>query len=681
MLTGRRLFEGETVSDILAEVLKTEPDWGRLPAETPPAARRLLQRCLQRDPQRRLHHMADAGLEIDEALANPDPLPDGTLAGAPAKAAPGKERLVWLAMVTGLLAALAAVALWPDPAPERQLVQSMMMPPVGWDHASASPFAVSPDGRQVAFVANPRAGSEESAGESSAIWIRDLAAAEARRLIDAEVEAYPFWSPDGRWIGFFGDGKLNKILVEGGPVVPICDATEGRGGTWNADGTIVFQRDWSESLMKVAAGGGTPEPVTTLDKDRFDIAHRWPHFLPDGRHFLYYVVSTTNPANSEHSGIYVGSLDSDETRLLMRSESRALFSDGHLLFRAGSTLMAQPFDTSTFAITGDPSPVSTDVPGGAISWGGANFGAGGGVIVHLRGIRSSLSALTWRDREGNELDTIDEPAGYWEPALSHDGKRLAVAVGIQAADIWIYDLERDTRTRFTFDTADDRQPLWSPDDDRLVFTSSRASRGEIWMRPTSGQEAELLFSVDANIVLTDWSTDGRYIFFSTTNREDNSIDLWAFDTESSQASPVATGPFDQQGASLSPDRKWLAFVSDESGPGEVYVQRFPEADGRWMVSSDGGARGAFQPTWSDDGRELLYYRDGTVLAVPVTPGTEFSFGKPQVLFPVTVKSGQGNVMLVTDRGQRILTNELPPVDPGKSGARLIQNWLEGLAVP
>ena len=203
---------------------------------------------------------------------------------------------------------------------------------------------MSPDGSQIAYVAYARPDNDERASGTNTIWIRDLDSPEPRQLTSSDGDAYPFWSPDGRWIGFFANGKLNKIESRGGPVIPLCDATDGRGGSWNEDGVIIFQRDWSEGLMKVAAGGGTPEPLTTLNTDRMDIAHRWPPFLPDGRHFLYYVACTTNPAASEHSGIYIGSLDSDESRLLLKSESRALYSRGHLLYRAGSTLMAHPFD-------------------------------------------------------------------------------------------------------------------------------------------------------------------------------------------------------------------------------------------------------------------------------------------------------------------------------------------------
>jgi len=428
--------------------------------------------------------------------------------------------------------------------------------------------------------------------------------------------------------------------------------------------------------MKVAAGGGKPEMLTTLHTDRFDVAHRWPSFLPDGRHFLFYVVSTTNTITSEHSGIYLGSLESDETRLVLASESRGLYAHGHLLYRAGSTLMAHPFDADTREFTGDPVPISTDIPGGAISWGGAHFGVSeSGVLVHMRGAGATSSILQWRSRDGEVLETLGEPEGFWEPALSHDGTRVAVSIGEAAGDIWIHDLTRDARTRFTFDPADDRNPHWSPDDSQIAFDSVRESGGEIYVRTTLGQgDVEQLFVSEGRVLLTDWSVDGRFIFFSRLTLGEDGWDTWTYDMEKREAAPLLAGPFNQFGAVLSPDGKWLAFQSNETGNDEVYVQAFPEPQGRWMISNGGG----LQPQWGASGREIYLYSASGIASVAVAADAGFSFGSPELLFSVNMKSSVSTAYAVSNDGQRILTNELPPSDRSKIGARLIQNWTAAL---
>lgn len=679
MLTGARLFDGETVSDTLAGVLRADVPWDQLPKSTPPTLRKLLVRCLERDPSRRLQAIAEARIALEDLRAGRS---DESQPRSTAKSSSrfARERLVWMIVVVALIAAVAMMSFRRDATRQEPLTQSILLPPPGWDFAPASPFAVSPNGRQVAYVAFARSDNESATTGTNGIWIRDLGVPEPRQLTITDGDAYPFWSPDGRWLGFFANGKLNKIEARGGPVVPLCDATNGRGGTWNEGGTIIFQRAWSEGLMKVPAGGGTPQPVTTLNKDRFDIAHRWPQFLPDGRHFLYFVVSTTNPSTSENSGIYVGSLDSNESRFMLKSESRALYSRGHLVYRAGSTLMAHAFDASTQRLSGDPIPVATDIPGGAISWGGAQFGASdAGVIVHMRGTGATSTQLNWRDRQGKLLKTIGDPAGYWEASLSHDGTRLAVSVGQDVGDIWILDLERDMRTRFTFDPADDRTPIWSPDDQQLAFASGRNGEGEIYVRPASGQgDAKLLFTANTQIVLTDWSGDGRLILFDRLALGDDAWDVWALDAQSSEAKPLLSGRFDQMEARLSPDGHWIAFVSDESGKTEAYVQSFPEAKGRLTVSSDSGRRAVSKPRWQGDGREIYYLQGGSVVAVPVRGDATLSFGTPTALFSVSVTSFSQADYAVSPDGQRILTNELPPADPSKIGARLIQNWTAAL---
>jgi len=671
MLTGKRLFDGETVSDTLAGVLRADVPWDAVPHNTPKGLRRLMTRCLERDVSRRLQAIAEARIALEDLKAGRGDESVRQPAGRGASRL-RRERLAWMLGVVVLGAAVAALGLRRTDGPIQPVVQSTLLPPSGWDFAPASPFAVNPDGSQVAYVAIARPDHESIAAGSKSIWISDLALPEPRRLADTDGDAYPFWSPDGRWLGFFANGKLNKVDARGGPVIPLCDATDGRGGTWNAAGIILFQRAWSEGLMKVSAAGGTSEPLTTLNKDRIDVAHRWPIFLPDGRHFLFYVVSTTNPNLSEFSGIYIGSLDSKDVRFLLKTESRALYARQHLLYRAGSTLMAHPFDASKLQFTGDATPLAVDVPGGAVSWGGAEFGTSeSGLLAHLRGAEATSTLLRWRDRDGEVQEIVSAPGNYAEPRLSHDGTRIAAAVGRDAGDIWIYDLQRDVRTRFTFDLADERTPVWSADDGQLAFVSGRSSNREIYVRPTSGQgDPRLLFSADTQIELTDWSRDGRSIFFNRLNPQGSEV--WTLDVQKPEAAPLLTGGWFED-ARLSPDGKWLAFTSGESGKAEIYVQSFPAAGGRSIVSSDAAPGNAAFPTWRPDGRELFYLRGSEIFAVPVTADASFSFGTPKVLFRVSVTVNSPDYSVSAD-GQRILTNELPPADQSKIGARLIQNW-------
>ena len=677
MLTGNNVFEGDTVSDTLADVLRAEVPWDQLPKETTPVLRRLLERCLERDPTRRLQAIAEARIVLEDLKeGRADESAPATIVERPAHFR--RERLGWIVAVLVLVVAVAGLTALRPSTPTPPLIQSTILPPDGWDFAPTSPFAVSPDGSMISFVAVARPENELTPPGSYSIWVRHLDQTQAHQLAGSDGGAFPFWSPDSRWLGFFSAGKLQKIEAKGGPVISLCDAKEGRGGSWNTTGTIIFQREWNEALMTVPARGGTPEPLTTLNKDEFHIAHRWPHFLPDGRHFLFYVVSTSNPESSEHTGVYIGSLDGDEPQLLFKSESRAVYTQEHLLYRVGSTLMGHPFDVSEQRLTGDPNPVATDIAGGTISWGGAQFGASvTGLLVHMRGSQATNTLLNWRDRSGQILGTVGDLNGYFEPCLSHDGTRIAVAVGHSVGDIWIYDMEQDLRTRFTFHQADDRNPFWSPDDSQLVYTSTKDSGGNIHMRPASGQgDPILLYSTDVQIVLTDWSRDGRSIFFQRTNPSESSSEIWTYDMETAKAAPLLSKQWFED-ARLSPDGKWLAFISGESGNEEVYIQSFPEPTGRWMVSSDSGPGKANNPVWSNDGRELFYLRGSAIVVVPVTGDSSLSFGQPKSLFSVSFTTANANFAVSND-GQRILVNELPPAKLNMIGARLIQNWVSAL---
>jgi Tol biopolymer transport system component len=548
------------------------------------------------------------------------------------------------------------------------------MPPRGWNFSPSSPFAVSPDETQVAYVAVAVPDNDAVPTGTTSLWIKEFSSSQPRQLVGTDDASYPFWSPDGRWLAFSANGKLNKIEARGGPVIPLCDGVKsGRGGTWNDKGTIVFQRAWNEPLMKISASGGRPEALTTLQKDRLEIAHRWPSFLPDGNHFLYYIVCTTNQGTSEGSGIAIGSLHEKNSKFLLPSESRALYSRGSLLYRAGRNLMARPFDASALKFTDEPIAVATDIPGGSVSWGGAQFGVSQNTLVHMRGAGAAQTLLRWRNREGKVLETLGDPGGYWELSLSHDGTRLAFSMGQDSGDIWILDLQSGMRTRFTFDPADDRSPLWSPDDSQIAFMSTREGKNGIYLRPASGQgEASLVFADSTNLFLTDWSPDGRFILFGRMDADKGTVVL-ALDVQSRQVKTLLSNGDFTADATLSPDGKWLAFVSAKSGKIEVYVQSFPDAKGQWLISTGGGPQPCSHPKWDGKGREIFYVRGATIKAVPVSGASSFSFGEPKTLLNLSSSSTDAAFEVARD-GQKILTNELPPADKNSIGATLIQNW-------
>lgn len=681
MITGRRAFDASSQASLIVGIMSSEPPLlSSVSSASPAGLDRIVQRCLAKNPDERWHSAADLASELRWIAGGASGAGSAVGVGASPRLARGskRERFSWLATVLVLTAAIVALALRGGSAPSALLTRSALMPPPNREFEATSPFAVSADGRKVAFVIETERGDSSMRGAGSGgLWVRDLADAEPHALAGTEGAAYPFWSPDGRWIGFFANAKLNKIDVRGGPVIPLCDAQNGRGGSWNQEGIILFQRDWNEGLMKVFAGGGVAEAVTELRSDRFDIAHRWPQFLASGRDFLFYLVST-NSASSEHSGVYLGSLDSDEQRLLFRSESRALYAQGYLLYRMGATLMARPFDADRMELHGDPSPVSTDIPGGAISWGGAHFGVSeSGLLVHLLGADATNTQLHWYDRNGNSLGTVGESGNYWDPMLSHDETRVAFSMGLDTGDVWVHDLERDVRTRLTFEASNDGVPIWSEDDSRLLFSSLREAIGEFYARPLSGQEKPtLLHTGKSSLILTDWSRDGRYIFYSDIVADGGKFGLYVLDTQSSEARLLSSGSAHEFNGTLSADGNLLAFASNETGRYEIYLQSFPEATRRWMVSSDGGE----QPLWRDDGLELFFLSpESYLMAVDIHAASTLEIGKPKPLFAVEPRFADSvHSYAASADGQRFLINERPPRDPNKMGAMLIQNWVAAL---
>ena len=663
MLTGKRAFAGEDVADTLALVLTKQPDWSLLPPETPPSIRRLVRRCLERDRSRRLADIADARLEIDER--------DGDAVSVTGAAS--SRWLPW-AVASGVfllaMLAIAAVYFWRVPSEPAAATRFLIdLPPKTELRGS---FAVSPDGRHVAL----RGVTEGKV----VLWVRDLDSLITRPLAGTEEAFFPFWSPDSRSIAFFTGSKLKKIDARGGPVQTLCDAPEGRGATWSASGVIVFTAREGEPLQQVSAAGGTPTPAATLESSRGEISHLHPFFLPDGRHFLYLVISS----QPENAGLRVGSLDSKETKLLVNTDASGQYAPpGYLLFLRDRTLMAQRFDAGRLVTEGEPFPIADEVDRLGLSTRLALFSVSRtGVLVFRRG-NSEGTQLTWFDRQGNPLGTVG-PAGInATPWLSPDEHQVAFSGNAPQGgnpDVWLMELARGRTMRFTFDPSPDLNPLWSPDGRRILFASERDGHANLYQSAASGGGAdEVVVKSDFKKIPNDWSADGKLILYQELNPK-AAYDLWTFSIPEHRPFPFLQTAFDERQGRFSPDGRWIAYSSNESGTWEVYVQSFPSSGGKSQVSTNGGG----QPQWRRDGRELFYLSaDRKLMAVEVsTSGPSFGAGPPKELFllripPIGLTGGPRNFYAAAGDGQRFLVNALVG-DPAAYQTTVVLNWTADL---
>ncbi len=527
-------------------------------------------------------------------------------------------------------------------------------------------FALSPDGRHLAFVG-------ESGVGGAGLWIRAVEALEARMLPGTEGAGLPFWSPDSQFIGFFAGGQLKKVAVSGEPPETLCEvASLSFGGTWNRDDVIVFASGL-DRLYGVSASGGEPSPVTEVDQS-LHTGHLWPQFFPDGRRFLFLAFRP----GGDDNGIYVGSLDSSEVQRVMAAEYMARYTPpGYLLYAREGTLMAQPFDADAVQLTGDPvrlvdqvnSNPTTRLVGFSVSENGG--------LAYRDGGREGVTQLVWFDRSGELLGEASQPGLHNNPALSPDATRVAVErreTASTAADIWILDLTRGTPSRFTFDPGADQFPTWSPDGRQIAFRSDRQGGGsQIYRKNASGTgEAELLLESEAIKVPMEWSQDGAWLSFFDLGSQGN-YDLWVLPlAENRDPIPFLQTPFADSLGRLSPDSRWMAYMSDESGQFEIYVQSFPESGGKWQISTSGGV----VPQWRGDGNELFYLGlDGNLMAVDIeADGDTPVAGIPQVLFPINGPTVlQRNNYDVTADGQRFLVNAFVE-DAVRAPITWVLNW-------
>jgi serine/threonine protein kinase len=675
MATGIRPFEGSSVASVIGAILKDEPTLlSSRVTLIPEPLDRAVGTCMKKDPDDRWQSAADVRHLLTWALER-----ESSLAALAPATRRSSRSWVWPVVGVGLcLAALAAIAPgWlahlREPAPP-VLRLSVSLPP-GTRYSSppssvmAPQLAISPDGRLLVFVA------EEPRGRPG-LWVRSLDAAEARLLNGTEDAIYPFWSPDSRSLGFFARGKLKVIEIAGGPPRTLSDAPlDSRGGSWGRDGTILFAPGATGVIYRVSAAGGAATPVTELDSSRQENGHRFPCLLPDGRHFLY----TTRSERPENWGISIASLDSPVGRpLVNRGESKVQFVEpGYILFVRGSTLMAQRFDLRQLTLVGDAVTVAESVGVTATSY--AAFSASDtGRLVY--GPRFDLRGeLRWFDRAGTALDTVAPAAEYLDFDLAPNQRAVAASrldSELNAADVWLLDLDRRISSRLTADRNNDASVVWSPDSSRVAFRSNRLGYTNVYEKRASGAaEEQLVLTTGENIITSDWSADGHHIVY--TNTGVSGFDIWAWATvPDSKPSRVVQTPLNAMHGRLSPDGRSIAYASDESGELQVYVQRFPPTGDKKQISPDGGS----EPTWRHDGSELFYIAtDQRLMAVPIPGRNPFDARIPKALFetrvPITGNPYRTNYA-VADGAQRFLVNTR--ITNSEAPIAVVLNWWSGL---
>jgi serine/threonine protein kinase/Tol biopolymer transport system component len=678
LLTGRMAFAGEGISETLAAVIKDAPDFSALPESTPIAIRRLLRRCLEKDPRRRLQAIGDARIVLEEpteeaaALAAPVALPP-----------PRRATLPWaLAGAFALLFAAASPLIWihwREAPPSRPMVRFNIAPPDKGRFGSW--MSLSPDGRQLAFLGVGAEGSTR-------LFVRSLDNLETRPIFESDsVFSYFCWSPDSRFLLFQVAGTLKKIDVSGGPAQSLCDINGTLlGGSWNRDGVILFATN-TGPVLRVPAIGGTPVAVTKIEPSRGEASHLDPTFLPDRRHFIYYRRS-----GAEHSGVYLGSLDVKPEQQSLKRLQETEFSPGYapsqsggpgyLLFQREGSLMAQAFDERRLETIGDAFPVGVQV-GSSLTR--SFFSASWNGVLAYRGGGGANSQMAWYDRKGNRSPAAGEPADYQDVALSPDASHLAYSLPTRETgrQLWILDLVRGSNARLSFTTEGARAPAWSPDGKRVAFGSYRSAETGLFIQNAdhSGIETVLWRSLSIKY-LNDWSRDGRYLLFTgySAGTGADLLVLPAAGAGESKPVPFANTRYNEIQGQFSPDSRWVAYSSDETGTYEIYIRPFPPDDrrgGKVLVSSAGG----LQPRWRGDGKELFYVTPGGKLtAVDIRTEPSVQPGAPHVLFESRV-SGSAPFFRydVTRDGKRFLiVNPALESTSAPVPITVVLNWQEGL---
>ena len=674
LLTGKKTFDGKTITETLGAIIHKEPDWDGLPATTPWRIQELLRRCLTKDAHDRLRDIANVRVEIKLALYEPATVLPIGVGGAAQPLRRGWMVTAGVALVGAVIMGLAVWVLAPQPT--RPVARFVVGTSATEPFSSQLPtrgLAISPDGTRIVY--------RSSAGGGAHVYLRAMDQLEGTRLFSAQNSiGNPFFSPDGAWVVFStnDDGTWKKVSILGGPPVTLFseEGVAPRGASWGPDDTIILGRNApGTGLFRGPAAGGDLEVLTTPDAEQGEINHWWPEILPGGDAVLFTIVKGQGAENAE---IAVLDLATSEQKVLIRGGSNPQYAlTGHIIYGVDGTLRAVPFDLDRLGVTGEPVPmlegVMTDA-GGAVEF---SLSADGSLVYAAGGTQTPERTLVWVDREG-AVEPLGAPArAYLDPRFSPDGRRLAVRINGENRDIWVYDLGRRTLSRLTFDPGVDETPVWTPDGKWVTFSGVRDGVANLLRRVADGsEEEEQLVTLQEHTHADSWSPNGQVLVFSMGPTGTASGGIWLLPLEEDREPTLfLKTPFNVYTSRLSPDGHWIAYASDESGRLEIYVQPFPGLGGKWPISTDGGGHAV----WSRDGRELFYRNGDKMMVVEVTTQPNFSAGSPKALFEGQFFiTGDGNTSYdVAPDGQRLLMIQ-ESAEQQRAQINVVLNWFEEL---
>jgi serine/threonine protein kinase/Tol biopolymer transport system component len=677
MLTGKRAFEGKSQISVASAILEKDPEpVAKFQPLTPPPLEHVVQTCLAKSPDCRWQSASDIANEL-RWIATLGPTPEKSEPALSARR--WRQNLLWGAAVAALLGLLLWSNFREKNAATAQVVRSFLPPPADtvFDFTGdfSGPPVIRQDGTAIAF-------SARADKERGFLWVQSLNDATPKKIDGTEGASFPFWSYDGKFIGFFADGHLKKVAIAGGPVTILTDAANPRGGSWNQDNIIIYEPDYRDTLWQIRATGGTPTPLTKFDGGKHT-THRWPQFLPDGKHFLFFA---TNHSGNSEQGIYFGSLADGSYKHVIDTDSDARYASGYLLYHVQSQLLAVKFDLNSGTVSGEPLTLANFVEYDAGTWHTTFTVSESGLLLYEHGSKALGTELYWKDRAGKYVNPIGERTFFkGSGRVSPDGKHLAVSMGDPEADIWVFDLARRTRTRLTFGGGTHLMPSWSADGRRIVFVKQN---GNTVFSGTSlrsrlanggGQEEILMESGpdQQSLLMPQWSADSRYLLHMQQHGPTGAT-VWALPLTGDKK-PFLLAKAQSPLARiiqyrLSPDDRWLCYTSTDSGREEVYVTHFPSGEGRWQISQTGGTF----PAWRGDSKEIFFVGlDGAIHSASVNPKKdEFELDQVRSLFRVSYTAPIGNAFDNAPDGQHFVVTELPQSVP--TPLVLVTNWLSEL---